>query len=180
VTIEARKGFLAFLALTSVAVPWAVAGVWGALSSHIFNALSASMMDPYTCWVWWDNWYSWVLVGGPPGRWIVGLFLGLRMTRRPHSEVYQLGDMIRYPSISLVVIAGSGMIFALFTTVCSMYLLCIDTDIKGSRHLYSPPLTMYLRVGRHSMQLRSVPDHEKVPWSGYHGEKSTKMKMAAR
>jgi len=180
VTIEARKGFLAFLALTSVTVPWAVAGVWGALSSHILTALSASTMDPHTRRVWWDNWYSWVVVGGPPGRWIVGIFLGLRITRRPQSEVHQLGDMIRYPSISLVVIAGSGTLFALFTTVCSMYLLFIGADIKGSRYWYSPPLTMYLRVGRHSMQLRSVLDQEKVLWSGYHGEKSTKMKTAAR
>ena len=150
-TIDARKGFLVFLTLTSVTVPWAVAGVWGALSSHILNALSVSTMDPHICRVWWDNWYSWVVVGGPPGRWIVGLFLGLRITRRTHSEVYQLGDMIRYPSISLVVIAGSGVLFAFFTTVCPMYPLCINTDVKGSRHWYSLPLTMYFKVGRHSM-----------------------------
>jgi hypothetical protein len=180
VTLEARKGFLAFLTLTSMMVPWAVAGVWGVLSSHILNALSASVMDPHTCRVWWDRWYSWVVVGGPPGRWIVGLFLGLRLTQRPPSEVHQLGDMIRYPSISLVVIAGSATLFAVFTTVCSMCLLCINPDTKGSRHWYLPPLTMYLRVGRHSMQLRSVPDQEKEPWFGYHGKKSTEMKMVAR
>jgi len=180
VTIEARKGFVAFLALTSMAVPWAVAGVWGALSSHILNALSASTMDPHTYHVWWDRWYSWVVIGGPPGRWIVGLFLGLRITRRPPSGVHQLGDMIRYPSVSLVVIAGTGTLLAFFTTVCSMYLKCVNTDIDGSRYWYLPPLTMYLRVGRHSMQLRSVPGQEKEPWSGYHGEKSTEMKMVAR
>ena len=134
VTIEARKGFLAFLALTSVTVPWAVAGMWGALSSHILSALSASTIDPHTRRVWWDNWYSWVVVGGPPGRWIVGLFLGLRITRRPSSELHRLGDMIRYPSVSLVVIAGCGALFALFTTVCSMHLLCINTDNNGSRY----------------------------------------------
>lgn len=133
-TIEARKGFLAFLTLTSVTVPWAVAGMWGALPSHILNALSASTVDPHTRRVWWDNWYSWVVVGGPPGRWIVGLFLGLRITRRPSSELPQLGDMIRYPNVSLVVITGCGTLFALFTTVCSMYLLCINTDINGSRY----------------------------------------------
>ena len=142
-TIEARKGFLVFLALTSVMVPWAIIGLWGALSSHILNALSASKIDPHACRVWWDNWYSWVVVGGPPGRWVVGLILGLRITRRPSSGVHRLGDMVRYPSVTLVVIAGSGMLFALFTTVCSMYLLCINADINGSRHWCLPPLTMY-------------------------------------
>ena len=129
VTIEARKGFIAFLTLTSIMVPWAVAGVWGTLSSHITNALSASTMDSHTRQVWWDRWYSWMVVGGPPGRWIVGLFLGLRITRRPPGEVHHLGDMIRYPNISLVVIAGSGTLLAFFTTVCFMHPLCTKTDI---------------------------------------------------
>ena len=80
-------------------------------------------MDPHTRQVWWDCWYSWVVVGGPPGRWIVGLFLGLRIIRRSSSEVYRLGDMIRYPNVSLVAVAGSGALLALFTTVCFIYFL---------------------------------------------------------
>jgi len=123
VTIEARKGFLTFLALTSIMVPWAIVGVWSPLLSHIISALSASTMDLPTRQMWWDRWYSWVVIGGPPGRWIVGLFLGLRIIRRPPSDVYQLGDMIRYPSVSLVAIAGSGALLALFTTVRFMCLL---------------------------------------------------------
>ena len=120
VTIEARKGFLVFLALTSIMVPWGIVGVWSALSSHIMSALSASTLDPNTRQVWWDRWYSWVVVGGPPGRWIVGVFLGLRIIRRSPTQVYQLGDMIRYPSVSVVALAGSGALLALFTTVCFM------------------------------------------------------------
>jgi hypothetical protein len=180
VTVESRKSFLTFVALTSITVPWVVAGMWGALSSHIMDALSASMTDPHTRQVWWDCWYSWVFIGGPPGRWMVGLVLGLRLVRKPASGVYQLGDMIRYPNISLTVITGIGTLLALFTMVCFMYRLCINTNVKGSRDYYLPPSTTYLRVERHSMQLRGVLDQEREPWSGYPGEKSTKMKMVVQ
>jgi len=133
VTVESRKSFLTFVALTSITVPWVVAGIWGALLSHIMDALSASMMDPHTRQVWWDCWYSWVFIGGPPGRWIVGLVLGLRLVRKPASGVYQLGDMIRYPNISLTVITGIGTLLALFTM--GLLFTTINDVLKGRTSL---------------------------------------------
>jgi hypothetical protein len=138
------------------------------------------MKDHHIRQVWWDRWYSWIVIGGPPGRWIVGIVLGLRIIRGSSSEWHQLGDMIRYPSISLIVIAGSGTLLACFTIVCFKYFLCIKTDLRGSRYWYLLPLMTYSRVGRHWMQLRNEPGPEKEPWSGYHGEKPTEMKTVGQ
>ncbi|KAI0251775.1 hypothetical protein BJV78DRAFT_1282236 [Lactifluus subvellereus] len=71
----------ALLVLTSVTVPLASLPILPMLRAHVVSALAVSHADAWATDVWWDRPYSWILCGGPPGRWVVGTLLGLRTLR---------------------------------------------------------------------------------------------------
>ncbi|KAI0291672.1 DHHC palmitoyltransferase-domain-containing protein [Multifurca ochricompacta] len=121
VTTGRLKNFLAFLILTSVTVPLASLPVLPVLRTHVVAALGVSHADAWAVDVWWDRPYSWILCGGPLGRWVVGILLGFRVLhaqRIPHP--YLSGSLIAQPHTRVVVLVGAATliwIFAISMTV---------------------------------------------------------------
>lgn len=118
VTTGRMKAFLALLAVTSVTVPLASLPILGVLKSHVVAALAASHADTWVTDVWWDRPYSWVVCGGPPGRWIVGTLLGFRVLRaRRVPQPWLSGSVIAQPHARLVVLVGFAALLWIFSVV---------------------------------------------------------------
>jgi hypothetical protein len=119
--METRKTFLAFLTLASITVVLLVAPILKPVWRHAMNALNVSLQSENVRSYWWDRWYSWVLVGGPLGRWPVGIGFGYRLlaTRNPPSSDRIMGSMVRDPSLALFLVIQIALGLALFTTVSS-------------------------------------------------------------
>ena len=68
---------------------------------------------------WWDWPGSWVVIGGPPGRWIVGTILGfwLIMNKRVLDAPSYPGHLIEEPHFRVVVIAFLFIAIAVFSVV---------------------------------------------------------------
>jgi len=110
------KAFLTLLAVTSVTVPLASLPVLPILKSHVVAALAASHADTWITDVWWDRPYSWVLCGGPPGRWIVGTLLGFRVLRaRRIPEPWLSGSVIAQPHARVVILVGAAALLWIFS-----------------------------------------------------------------
>lgn len=112
------KAFLTLLAVTSVTVPLASLPILAVLKSHVVAALAASHADTWVTDVWWDRPYSWVLCGGPPGRWIVGTLLGFHMLRaRRIPEPWLSGCVIAQPHARIVILVGAAALLWIFSVV---------------------------------------------------------------
>jgi hypothetical protein len=112
------KTFLALLGLTSITVPLASLPTLPMLRIHVIAALAASHADAWATDVWWDRLYSWIIFGGPPGRWVVGTLLGFRMLRTQRTpEPWFSGSLISQPHARLVVLIGTSILLWLFAVV---------------------------------------------------------------
>ncbi|TFK26243.1 hypothetical protein FA15DRAFT_733479 [Coprinopsis marcescibilis] len=92
VTIQRQKAFLSLLIFFTVTYSIAIAPVADTLISHIDTALWESYFDLAAQKSWWNWPWSWVLVSGPLGRYIVGAVLGFRIIA---SELMTLRDVLR-------------------------------------------------------------------------------------
>ncbi|KAH9024605.1 DHHC palmitoyltransferase-domain-containing protein [Lactarius hengduanensis] len=109
VTTGRMKAFLTLLAVTSVTVPLASLPILPVLKSHVVAALAVSHADTWITDVWWDRPYSWILCGGPPGRWIVGTLLGFHVLRvRRVPEPWLSGSVIVQPHARIVILVGAA------------------------------------------------------------------------
>lgn len=119
VTIGRLKAFLTLLSLTSVTVPLASLPLLPILRTHVIAALATSHADTWATDVWWNRWYSWILCGGPPGRWVVGTLLGFRMLRgqRTPEPLQFSGSLVAQPHARVVVLVGIATLIWLFAIV---------------------------------------------------------------
>jgi hypothetical protein len=126
------KAFLLLLYLTVLAIPIGVSPIYHPLLQHVKSALSVSQADPHVRRVWWDKWYSWLFVGGPPGRWLIGMMFGFDILKRdstpPGTQLEWLdGSFIALPHIRLVVLVAASSLLAIFSLVCWHLLGLIHT-----------------------------------------------------
>lgn len=116
VTTGRMKAFLTLLAVTSVTVPLASLPVLPVLKGHVVAALVVSHADTWITDVWWDRPYSWILCGGPPGRWVVGTLLGFRVLRaRRVPEPWLSGSVIAQPHARIVILVGAAALLWIFS-----------------------------------------------------------------
>ncbi|KAH8979486.1 DHHC palmitoyltransferase-domain-containing protein [Lactarius hatsudake] len=110
VTAGRMKAFLTYLLLPILPV----------LKNHVVTALAVSHADSWITDVWWDRPYSWILCGGPPGRWIVGTLLGFRVLRAQRvPEPWLSGSVIAQPHARIVILVGAAALLWIFL-LCSM------------------------------------------------------------
>jgi hypothetical protein len=112
--------------LTSVTVPLATLPLLPVLRTHVIAALAASHADVWTTDIWWNRPYSWILCGGPPGRWIVGILLGFRVLReqRIPDPGWLSGSLVAQPYARLVILVGiAAMIWLIAVVRISVKLL---------------------------------------------------------
>ncbi|KAF9649402.1 hypothetical protein BDM02DRAFT_3094737, partial [Thelephora ganbajun] len=123
VTTARIQQFLWLLALVLVAAAAGWSPILPRVLAHISLSLSKSRADEWYREFWWDAWYSWIFVGGPPGRYIVGSFFGFRLLRRergPEEDNFP-GSIIELPHLRIALMLLFSGVFA----VISMALLLI-------------------------------------------------------
>ncbi|KAG2011662.1 palmitoyltransferase PFA4 [Coprinopsis cinerea AmutBmut pab1-1] len=117
VTIQRQKAFLLLLLLFPVVFFVGVAPVAQTLMGHVDSALLVSYMDPFLQKYWWDRPYSWVILAGPFGRYIVGIVLGyakLNGERRGEVRAYA-GQWIEEPFLRVVFACALLLLLATFS-----------------------------------------------------------------
>lgn len=110
-----------FLCLLTFVLVAAIVGLWPVLFrilAHISLSFSTSRADEWCKEFWWDNWYSWVFIGGPPGRYVVGLFLGFRLLgQRRGPEGSFPGSIIELPHLRVALMFAFALVFAVISVV---------------------------------------------------------------
>ena len=89
--------------------------------AHISLSFSTSRADEWCREFWWDTWYSWIFIGGPPGRYIVGSFLGFRLLRRergPEGDNFP-GSIIELPHLRMALLLFLSGFFVVLSVVRS-------------------------------------------------------------
>lgn len=78
-----------------------------------------SRADEWCREFWWDTWYSWIFMGGPPGRYIIGSFLGFRLLRRRYGLERDSfpGSVIELPHLRVVLMVFFSVVFAVLAMV---------------------------------------------------------------
>lgn len=85
---------------------------------QIHTALKISQADDWAREIWWDWWASWVIFGGPLGRWVIGTGLGYVILKDLRSADPSLpGQIIEQPHLRVAVIVVLSVLFSLFTLV---------------------------------------------------------------
>ena len=95
--------FLIVMLFTPILVAVALYPVYSVLIARVSSALYISQRTVWIREIWWDKWYSWLFIGGPPGRWVVGTVLGVKEL--------QMNEDIRYPG-ERVIYAGAGLLLS--------------------------------------------------------------------
>jgi hypothetical protein len=118
VTTARIQQFLCLLTLVSVAATVGSSPVLFRILAHLSLSLSTSRADEWCREFWWDTWYSWIFIGGPPGRYVVGSFLGFRLLgRRRGSEGSFPGSIIELPHLRVALMLAFAVIFAVISVV---------------------------------------------------------------
>ncbi|KAI9510524.1 hypothetical protein F5148DRAFT_572564 [Russula earlei] len=161
VTTGRLKAFLALLVLTSVTVPLASLPVLPILKRHITAALAASHADAWATNIWWSRPYSWILCGGPPGRWAIGTLLGFRTLRerRIPEASWLSGSLVVQPHARMVILVGIGILFWLFAI--SMTVVVAVNVTKGQRTMD----TVLIRLPRPGRTAASTSRFICIPYS---------------
>ncbi|KZV74577.1 hypothetical protein PENSPDRAFT_647988 [Peniophora sp. CONT] len=141
VSVSRMKAFLALLYFTAFMVPLAIWPIWNKVVQHVSHALFISHEDPWARQYWWDRWYSWIFIGGPPGRWFTGAILGFRASKRYSNNAGVLpgtmmdGSFVDRPHARLVLIVAAGALLGAFAFV--MAIVTTRDILKGQTALDS-------------------------------------------
>jgi len=127
VTDAQLKPFIMLLLMATISVTFLAAPVIAPFRKHVSAALVASKSDGWALENWWNWWGSWIVAGGPVGRWAVGLFFGYQALQNinPPSDIARLGDFIAEPRFGFFVL----MTIALAVAVASLA-LAVATVIR--------------------------------------------------
>ena len=121
ITLSVMKEFTLMLFLTPLIFLILSFPLAPHLSSQAAVSFQASQADAWAHRVWWDKWLSWLALGGPPGRYIIGTALGYWVLG---DELYadcgrRLGCLIATPHLSVMITAAYASALSLFTMVIS-------------------------------------------------------------
>lgn len=118
VTLSVMKSFLFMLFLAAVTSLVLTLPIISPLFSHATAALYASHADPWAKRVWWSRWLSWLVLGGPPGRWIGGTILGYWVLDATHASCGQrLGCLVQDPHLRFLLTVLYGFLLGIFSLV---------------------------------------------------------------
>jgi DHHC palmitoyltransferase len=118
VTLSVMKEFIFMLFLTPVTLFLLTYPLGSLLFTQVRLSLHASQADAWAHRVWWDRRISWLALGGPPGRYLIGTVLGYwALEYDQYADCGQrLGCLVQnpHPSVMLTAVFASSMsLFAL-------------------------------------------------------------------
>ncbi|KAJ7065193.1 DHHC palmitoyltransferase-domain-containing protein, partial [Mycena amicta] len=111
VTLDRLHLFLGLLFIVPVTYALVVLPIRAVVIGHAKRALDVSYRDPWSRRLWWDWYGSWVFFGGPFGRWIFGIALGIHLLNK---ESHLPLPLIERPNLRLLALSAVGLIFSLF------------------------------------------------------------------
>ncbi len=118
VTSGTMKAFLFLLYATPTTLVIACLPFVPLLWQHMITALGVSQRDDWARGVWWDWPWSWIVISGPPGRWVVGTVLGFHILEQQRTgTVAESGDTIAQPNLTVFLFVVFGCLLALFAIV---------------------------------------------------------------
>nr|GAT50812.1 predicted protein [Mycena chlorophos] len=115
VTTDRLHLFLGLLLVVPLAYSTSIAPVYRLLIKQAKHALYVSEHDAWAREVWWEWYGSWIFVGGPVGRWIFGIALGIRLAAE------EPGPLIEQPNLRTLFVAGIGFIFSCFCLILALW-----------------------------------------------------------
>ena len=110
---------MCLLALVPVAAALGWSPILPRVLAHVSLSLSVSRADEWCREFWWDTWYSWIFIGGPPGRYIIGSILGFRLLKRqrgPGDDDFP-GSIVELPHLRLVLMFLFSVMFVVLSVV---------------------------------------------------------------
>lgn len=106
---------------------------------QFIDALKVSQVDPRIQHVWWTKLHSWCL-GGPIGRYFIGIGLGLYVLREQRISDGQVDDsLFESPHSRTILVAFIGLTISLFSFVCE-HLSWTKTSLKSFSSLWPSEL----------------------------------------
>ncbi|KAF9563931.1 hypothetical protein CPC08DRAFT_734637 [Agrocybe pediades] len=116
VTLPRLKAFHSLLLLVLVTFVICVLPIVKTLFEHIQLAITVSRGDDWANRVWWEWYGSWILCGGPFGRWIVGIVLGYIVMENSRASEGRVppGFLVEEPHLWVVLTAGFALLFSTF------------------------------------------------------------------
>ncbi|KAF8507946.1 DHHC palmitoyltransferase-domain-containing protein [Hysterangium stoloniferum] len=114
VTLSLMREFLSLLFIVPFAVCSLIYPIFSILHQQSSLALHSSRVDPWAQGIWWDKWFSWMALGGPPGRWAVGTAIGYWVLDSKLCG-QRLGCIIQDPHLSVLVTAAYGVLLGIFS-----------------------------------------------------------------
>ena len=120
VTEPLKPAFLSVLLLTPAVTVLGICPVVSVLFARFQKALALSHATPWIEDRWWSSWYSWILVGGPFGRWGIGAGLGLReILKQEATSFYHTypGYAIEHADLGIFVVVFFAMLLSSFAMV---------------------------------------------------------------
>lgn len=112
-TARHMQAFVSLLAITPLLFVILASPILSIFSTHVSKVYRFSINDSINRRLWWDWWGSWIVFGGPLGRYLVGLILGYsRYPIRSHG-------LLDGPNGRLAGLVFPGALIALFTIVSS-------------------------------------------------------------
>ncbi|KZP21075.1 hypothetical protein FIBSPDRAFT_826201 [Athelia psychrophila] len=135
VTLPRIKTFLALLYTAPITFTIAVSPIIRTLIRHITTSLAVSRADAWAKRVWWDWFGSWIFIGGPFGRYVIGSILGFRITQSNRSDDFPSypGQVVQEPHMTIVVVTGMGLVLSIFSMV--MAILITLNVLRGQTSL---------------------------------------------
>ena len=111
------KRFLQFLLIVPITVAVSLAPFSREVWHHTLTAYRASRSDSWTQSNWWSWPWSWIVGGGPVGRYFWGTVAGYRILQQAGETSHSLGAMVIQPRITTMVFVVVATLLALFAAV---------------------------------------------------------------
>lgn len=110
--------FLHLLFLTPLTIAVSALPVLRPVYQHFRAALRIAMSDTHIKADWWDWKWSWIVWGGPIGRYVRGLVLGYRVLQKEYGGSGKAwGDVVREPRAALAATLLCAILLGVFTMV---------------------------------------------------------------
>ncbi|KAF9054447.1 DHHC palmitoyltransferase-domain-containing protein [Panaeolus papilionaceus] len=124
ITGSRLKAFIALALLVPLAYIVAVLPVVGTLKRHMWHAFEVSRQDPWAQESWWDWPGSWIIIAGPPGRWIIGTVIGYILLNSQRSTLpVGHGRLLELPYLRVILTAALAFIFSVFALILAFFYL---------------------------------------------------------
>ncbi|KAF8316821.1 hypothetical protein DL93DRAFT_2226638 [Clavulina sp. PMI_390] len=118
--------FLHLLFLTPITIAVSTLPILRPVARHLVAALRIAWADDHIKKVWWDWKWSWVIWGGPIGRYVRGVVMGYAVLQRKNGDdgsENRWGDIIREPRAAIAATLLIAFLLGIFTLALGVQMI---------------------------------------------------------